>query len=99
MKIDSQELENYVESILSAIKKGVDREKSFRIKEPIEFDLAVVKTKEGGGGFKILVADAKGKLKSQEISHIKFKVHPDIKPEGSVISPSQINRVKLNPAR
>ena len=73
MEIQSKELENYLESSLSAIRNGVEAGGG-RVFNLIEFDLAVTNVQEGGGGLKIFVANAEGKLKSEEISHIKLKV-------------------------
>ena len=47
------------------------------------------------GGLKIYVAKAEVKLKSEEISHLKFHVRPN--PTGSVRSPSYAQS-KSNPA-
>lgn len=75
MKIESNELKEYIKSSLSAISEGVEGS-NFKIIKPVEFNLAVTNTVEGGGGIKIYVAKAEGKLKSEEISHIKFEVSP-----------------------
>jgi hypothetical protein len=84
MNINSEELEKYLQSSLSAIKKGIEGSGDFRITEPIEFDLAVINTKEGGGGLKISIVKAEGNLKLEEISHIKIKVNPDKRKEAKV---------------
>jgi len=86
MDIESKELEEFLSSSLSAIKKGAEGSGDFRIAEPVEFDLAVINTKEAGGGLKIYIAKAEGKFKSEEISHIKIKVKPDRKKEANVSS-------------
>ncbi|OHA70317.1 MAG: hypothetical protein A3H01_00750 [Candidatus Wildermuthbacteria bacterium RIFCSPLOWO2_12_FULL_40_9] len=91
MNINSEELEKYLQSSLSAIKNGIEGSGDFCIIEPIEFDLAVINTKEGGGSIKIYIAKAEGNLKSEEISHIKIKVHPDIRKEAKVFQPYQKN--------
>ena len=75
MNIETNELKEYIMSSLSAISDGVYGS-NFKIVKPIEFNLAVTNTVEGGGGLKIYVAKAEGKLKSEEISHIKFEVSP-----------------------
>jgi hypothetical protein len=69
--IESKELQDYIRSSITAIKEGVEGT-GFKIMKPIEFNLAVTNTLEGGGGLKIYVVKAEGKLKSEEISHIKF---------------------------
>lgn len=78
MEIESKELQDYIKSSITAIKNSVEGT-GFKIIKPIEFNLAVTNTAEGGGGFKIYVAKAEGKLKSEEISHIKFEVQPESK--------------------
>lgn len=78
MEIESKELQDYIRSSITAVKNGVDGA-GFRIVKPIEFSLAIINTKEGGGGLKIYVAKAEGKLKSEEISHIRFEVVPELK--------------------
>ena len=75
MDIESRELSEYIKSSITDIKNGVPGT-GFKISKPIEFNLAVTNTKEGGGGLKIYVANAEGKLKSEELSHIKFEVSP-----------------------
>ena len=89
METNSKELEEYLKQSLSAIKKGVENGGDFYISEPIEFDLAVINIQEGGGGFKIYVANAEGKLKSEKISHIKIKVRPDRNKETKILTPKQ----------
>jgi len=76
MEIESEQLENYIKSTITAIKNGL-KGTGFEIGKPIEFDLAIVNTSEGGGGLKIYVAKAEGKLKSEEINHIKFEVREE----------------------
>jgi hypothetical protein len=75
MEIDSSELEKFVNSSIVAVKNGAEGT-GFRIAKPIIFDLAIINTVEGSGGFKIFVANAEGKLSSNEISHIKFEAQP-----------------------
>jgi len=74
MDIKSDELKMYVNSALQSIKDGVESAGKFYVSGPIKFDLAVPSTKEGGGGLKIYVANAEGKLKSEEISKLQFEV-------------------------
>jgi hypothetical protein len=75
MEIEPTELKEYIKSSIDAIKGGVEGT-GFVIAKPIEFNLAVMNTVEGGGGLRIYVVKAEGRLKSEEISHIKFEVHP-----------------------
>ena len=90
MDIESKELQDYIKSTLTSIKKGIEGT-GFEIKKPIQFSLAVTNTVEGGGGLKIYVAKAEGKLKSEEISHIKFEVSPEAK--------SGVYRPRITPER
>lgn len=82
MNIESRELQDYIKSSISSIRDGVSGT-GFRIITPIEFDLAVTNTVEGSGDLKIYVAKAEGKLRSEEISHIKFQVSQELKPQVS----------------
>lgn len=92
MEIESKELKDYINSSVVAIKNGVEGT-GFEIVKPIEFNLAVTNTKEGGGGLKIYVAKAEGKLKSEEISHIKFEAQPKkISPTTQTYYPKIYNR-------
>ena len=76
MKIESNELEDYIKSTLAAIKQGVHADGSFRIHGLINFDLAVTNVKETKGGFKIYVVGAGAKYKSENVSRIRFEVKP-----------------------
>lgn len=75
MEIQSQELQEYIKSSVLAIKNAVEGT-GFNIAKPIKFSLAVTNVTEAGGGLKIYVANAEGKLKSEEISHIEFEAEP-----------------------
>ncbi len=77
MDINAKELETYLRSALEAINKGVEGAGKFRINDPIEFDLAVTNIEASGGGLKIYIANAKAEFKSEQISRIRIKVHPD----------------------
>ncbi len=71
-----EELKKYIKSTITAIKEGLEGT-GFKIDDCVEFDLAVINTSEGAAGLKIYVAKAEGKLKSEEITHIKFKASPE----------------------
>lgn len=75
MEAQSQELQEYIKSSILSIKNAVDGT-GFGIYKPIKFSVAVINTSEAGGGLKIYVANADGKLKSEEISHISFEIEP-----------------------
>ncbi len=76
MKIESNELEEYIRSTLAAIKKGVHADGTFRIHGLINFDLAVTNVKEAKGGLKVYVVGAGGKFESENVSRIHFQVKP-----------------------
>ncbi|MDE2038380.1 MAG: hypothetical protein KGI69_04200 [Patescibacteria group bacterium] len=90
MDIESKELQDYIESSIKAISSGVAKS-GYKIIKPIEFNLAVTNITEGKGGLKIYVASAEGKLKSEEISHIRFEANPTTT---SVNQFKQINHFK-----
>lgn len=76
MKVESNELEEYITSTLAAIKSGVHADGSFKIHGLINFDLAVTNIKEAKGGFKVYVIGADAKHKSEHVSRIRFDVKP-----------------------
>lgn len=78
MDINAKELQEFINSSINALKNGTEGT-GFEIVAPIKFKLAVINTAEGGGGLKIYVAKAEGKMKSEEISHIEFEVQPERK--------------------
>lgn len=65
-------VENYIKKILEDIELGLGEK--YKVKGDIDFDISVGKTKEVGGGFKIFVADAKGKYSNKQLSRVKIKV-------------------------
>ena len=75
MKDEQNEIEEFVKSCIAGIEKGIG--KDHYIRGDIDFELAIVKTKDVGGGFKIFVADAKGKYSSEKISKVKFQVRKE----------------------
>lgn len=82
MDVRSKEIQEYIKSSIIAIKQGIEGT-DFEIIKPIEFDLAVVNTKEGDGDLKIYVIKAGGRLKSEEINHIRFEIKPILKAKQS----------------
>ena len=85
MSIDSNELSEFIQSTIKGIKKGLEGA-DYLIIEPIKFNVAVAKIKEGGGGFKLHVVDAGGKYKAEEITKIQFEIQPDINDFASGVS-------------
>lgn len=78
MKIDSAELGEYVKSNIEGIEKGL--KEGYQLKGEIEFELAVINTKEGEGGLKIKIVNVGGSLSNENVSKIKFKVGRHYKP-------------------
>ena len=74
MTHEPKDLGEYLRSIETALKEGHDTK--FGKIEDIILELAIVNTKEGGGGFKILVVELGGKFKKEEISKITIKLKP-----------------------
>jgi len=89
MEIESKELTDYIKSSINSIKGGVEGT-GFKITKPTEFNLAVTNTVEGGGGLKVYIVKAEGKLKSEEISHIKFEIEPQIEINEFIVPNSNI---------
>lgn len=73
MKIDSEELTNYVASVLEGIHSSKNPVlKDYSVSQGVSFDLKVVHKKEAGGGLKILIANAEGKYEQEVVSRITF---------------------------
>lgn len=75
MSIDEKEISEFIKAAIQGIRNGISGQNVMLI-EPIKFNLAVTKIKEGGGGVKIHVVDAGGKYKTEEITRMEFEVHP-----------------------
>jgi len=73
MKIESDELRDFVSSTIDSIENGLEGKK-YRLSGSIEFEVAVVNIKKGKGGIRLLVADASGKIGKENTSKIKFKI-------------------------
>jgi hypothetical protein len=69
----SEDLKNLVSTTIESVREGL-KSKDCGVVGVIEFEVAVVKTKEAKGGLKLLVADASGKYCKENISRIKFSV-------------------------
>ena len=78
MKIDSAELGNYVKSTIEGVENGL--KEGYKLKGEIEFELAVINTKEGEGGLKIKIVNVGGNISNENVSKIKFKVGRHYKP-------------------
>ena len=69
----SEDLKEIVSTTIESIKEGM-KGKGTGVVGPIEFELAVIKSKGAKGGFRFFLADASGKYSKESISRIKFKV-------------------------
>lgn len=67
------ELETLVRETIEKIKRGTEGTGYTQMGD-IEFELAIVKVSDKGGGLNIHVLDASGKYSKEELSKIKFKV-------------------------
>ena len=69
----SEDLKKIVSTTIESVKEGL-KGKECGVAGLIEFEIAVIKTKKGQGGFRFLIADASGKYSKESISRIKFSV-------------------------
>jgi hypothetical protein len=69
----SDDINEIVTSALESLQEST-KDKEVGLLGPIEFELAVIKQKKAGGGFRILLADAEGKYSKESISRISFKI-------------------------
>ena len=69
----SEDLKEIVSSTIESIREGL-KGKQCAIIGQVEFEIAVIKSKEAKGGLKFLVADAAGNYCKESVSRIKFNV-------------------------
>jgi len=69
----SEDLKEIVSSTIDSIKEGM-KGRGCGLAGPVEFEIAVVKTKTATGGFKFFIADASGNYAKENISKISFKI-------------------------
>lgn len=69
----SEDLKKIVSTTIESIKEGL-KGKQCGVAGLIEFEIAVIKTKEAKGGLKFLIADASGNYSKESVSRIKFSV-------------------------
>jgi hypothetical protein len=69
----SEDLKEIVSTTIESIKEGM-KGKECGVIGSIDFEIAVVKSKEAKGGLRFLIADASGNYSSESVSKIKFKV-------------------------
>jgi len=75
VKIDSDELKDFVRSTIESIEKGL--KKGYGLVGDIEFEVAVVNVEKAEGGIKLFVVNASGKYGKEAVSKIKFKISQD----------------------
>lgn len=69
----SEDLKEIVSTTIESIREGL-KGKQCGVVGQIEFEIAVIKTKEAKGGLKFLIADASGNYSKESVSRIKFNV-------------------------
>lgn len=69
----SEDLKEIVSATIESIKEGL-KDKQCAVVGVIEFEIAVIKTKEAKGGLRFLIADASGNYSKENVSRIKFSV-------------------------
>lgn len=72
MEIESKELSDYIQGVLNGVNNGIIED--YNLKGSIEFELAIVNSKETEGGLKIHVAKLGADYSKEETSKIKFEV-------------------------
>jgi len=74
MKTD--EVRDFVKAFIVGIEEGIKegKDNKYFLKDEIEFDLSIVKTKSAKGGARILIADIEGEYDNQKISRVKFTI-------------------------
>jgi hypothetical protein len=60
MEFDAEELKEFIKSVIESVKSSIESQ-GYGFASPIEFELAVVKTKNKNVGFNIRVVDASSK--------------------------------------
>jgi hypothetical protein len=69
----SEDLKDIVATTIDSVKEAL-KGRDVGLVEFMEFEVAVVKSKEAKAGFKFFVADASGNYSKESISRVKFKV-------------------------
>jgi hexokinase len=69
----SEDLQKIVSTTIDSIREGL-KDKQCGVIGQVEFEIAVIKSKEGKCGVKFLIADAGGNYCKESVSRIKFNV-------------------------
>ncbi len=72
MKIESEEISDYIKEMIDAIKKGIP--KGYGISSPVKFQIGVNNTRESNGFLKLSIAGIGGKRSKEENARIEFEV-------------------------
>lgn len=72
MMFDSEELSEYVKSVVTGITEGIPP--GHELQSTIGFKIAIVKEKTTEGGFRLYVAEATGQYTGGTVSTIEFEV-------------------------
>ena len=77
----SEDLRELVRTTIESIREGMTG-KDCGVEGAIDFEVAVIKSKEAKGGFRFLIADASGNYSSERVSKIRFKVMGKVNSRG-----------------
>jgi hypothetical protein len=69
----SEDLKEMVTTTIDSVREGM-KDRGCGVLGTIEFEIAVIKSKEAKGGFKFFIADASGNYSKESISKIKFSI-------------------------
>lgn len=69
----NEDLKDMVSTTIASIREGM-KDAKCGVAGTIDFEVAVIKSKEAKSGFKFFVADASGGYSKESISKISFKV-------------------------
>jgi hypothetical protein len=69
----SEDLMELVRTAIESIREGM-KGNDCGVEDAIDFEVAVIKSKEKKAGFRFMVADASGDYSSERVSKIRFKV-------------------------
>jgi hypothetical protein len=69
----SEDLKEIVSTTIDSIREGM-KGRECGVLGAIEFEIAVLKSKEAKGGFRFFIADASGNYSKESVSKIKFSV-------------------------
>jgi hypothetical protein len=77
----SEDLKEIVSTTIESVRAAL-KDKQCGVIGAIEFEIAIIKTKEAKGGLKFLIADASGNYSKESVSKIKFSIIGSSTPHG-----------------